>query len=277
MPLNGQFSQQENAFVLAMNPVSSGRVLGTHLQKPGGNGAARWTMIWLCLLANTINYFDRANFAVAAPTIRKKLGLDAAVMGVMLSRFFWTHSVKQLPFGWFADSDVQNMSGRRHPGLVRYHAVDVRAEREPRVAVLCDCLWSAGVRRRQQLVAAGRCRADSRALSSIHASSSRLTATFPRHVLRFRLSRGDQPRNLPPATPASPSRRATDPSWPADHVTDPPRSARRRWPPSDLSTGAERARPRMALPKNLSELPEIQAEPRLGADSRRRQRKKLRL
>lgn len=64
---------------------------------------ARWMMIWLCFLANTVNYIDRANLAVAAPSIGRELGLDAAAMGVILSAFFWTYSVMQLPFGWFAD------------------------------------------------------------------------------------------------------------------------------------------------------------------------------
>jgi MFS transporter, ACS family, D-galactonate transporter len=63
----------------------------------------RWTMIFLCFLASTINYIDRANLAVAAPYIRADLGLDAATMGFILSGFFWTYSVMQMPFGWFAD------------------------------------------------------------------------------------------------------------------------------------------------------------------------------
>jgi len=64
---------------------------------------ARWTMIFLCCLANTINYIDRANLAVAAPTIQRELGIDAAMIGLILSGFFWTYSVMQMPFGWFAD------------------------------------------------------------------------------------------------------------------------------------------------------------------------------
>ena len=65
--------------------------------------AARWTMIILCCLANTINYIDRANLAVAAPIMSRELGIDAAEMGLVLSGFFWTYSVMQMPFGWFAD------------------------------------------------------------------------------------------------------------------------------------------------------------------------------
>src|SRR5246127_5170848 len=64
---------------------------------------ARWTMIFLCCLANTINYVDRANLAVAAPIMQRELGFDSATMGFILGGFFWTYAVMQMPFGWFAD------------------------------------------------------------------------------------------------------------------------------------------------------------------------------
>ena len=35
-------------------------------------------MIFLCFLANVINFIDRANLAIAAPYITTELGLDAA-------------------------------------------------------------------------------------------------------------------------------------------------------------------------------------------------------
>ena len=50
----------------------------------------RWTMIFMCFLANVINFVDRANLAIAAPSIRAELGLDAVGMGLVLSAFFWT-------------------------------------------------------------------------------------------------------------------------------------------------------------------------------------------
>jgi ACS family D-galactonate transporter-like MFS transporter len=64
---------------------------------------ARWIMIVMCCLANTINYIDRANLAVAAPTMQRELGFDAATMGFILGGFFWTYAFMQMPFGWFAD------------------------------------------------------------------------------------------------------------------------------------------------------------------------------
>jgi ACS family D-galactonate transporter-like MFS transporter len=63
----------------------------------------RWLMIWLCFLANAIAYIDRTNIAVATPAIRAELGIQADVMGLVLSAFFWTYAFTQLPAGWFID------------------------------------------------------------------------------------------------------------------------------------------------------------------------------
>ncbi|ALK32988.1 MFS transporter [Burkholderia plantarii] len=63
----------------------------------------RWAMILMCFLANVINFVDRANLAIAAPSIRADLGLDAVGMGLVLSAFFWTYAFLQLPAGWFID------------------------------------------------------------------------------------------------------------------------------------------------------------------------------
>ena len=63
----------------------------------------RWVVIFLCFLAIAINYIDRANLAVAAPQIEKALGIGPAEMGLILSGFFWTYALMQMPFGWFVD------------------------------------------------------------------------------------------------------------------------------------------------------------------------------
>ncbi|MDR3097207.1 MAG: MFS transporter [Paraburkholderia sp.] len=64
---------------------------------------ARWMVVFFCFLAIAVNYIDRANLAVAAPHIMKEFGLGPASMGLLLSGFFWTYAVMQLPFGWFVD------------------------------------------------------------------------------------------------------------------------------------------------------------------------------
>jgi len=63
----------------------------------------RWLMIWLCFLANAIGYIDRANLSIAAPMIRSEMGIDAETIGWIMSTFFWTYAVMQLPAGWLVD------------------------------------------------------------------------------------------------------------------------------------------------------------------------------
>ena len=63
----------------------------------------RWLIIWMCFLGNAIAYIDRANLAIAAPSIRAELNIDPATMGWVLGTFFWTYAVMQLPAGWFID------------------------------------------------------------------------------------------------------------------------------------------------------------------------------
>ncbi|CAN7559853.1 MFS transporter [Caballeronia sp. 15711] len=63
----------------------------------------RWMVIFLCFLAIAINYVDRANLAVAAPQIQKALNIGPAQMGLVMSGFFWTYALMQMPFGWFVD------------------------------------------------------------------------------------------------------------------------------------------------------------------------------
>ena len=64
---------------------------------------ARWLMVWLCFMALAVNYTDRANLAVAAPSIRQALHLDSTTMGFLLGSFFWTYAIMQLPAGWLVD------------------------------------------------------------------------------------------------------------------------------------------------------------------------------
>lgn len=63
----------------------------------------RWTMIFLCFLANAINFIDRANLAIATPYISADLNLTPTEMGLIMSAFFWTYAMLQMPVGWFID------------------------------------------------------------------------------------------------------------------------------------------------------------------------------
>ena len=63
----------------------------------------RWSIVGLLLVASIINYFDRATISMALPVISKELHLDPATKGVLLSAFFWSYALMQIPVGWCAD------------------------------------------------------------------------------------------------------------------------------------------------------------------------------
>ena len=65
--------------------------------------SVRWRIFLLILLIVAINYVDRASLSVAMPTISQEFGIDAAAQGILLSSFFWTYALMQIPGGWLAD------------------------------------------------------------------------------------------------------------------------------------------------------------------------------
>jgi MFS family permease len=62
-----------------------------------------WTIAGLLFVAGFINYLDRAIVSVALPVIAVDLHLDGTAKGVLLSAFFWSYALMQLPVGWAAD------------------------------------------------------------------------------------------------------------------------------------------------------------------------------
>jgi len=50
-----------------------------------------------------INYVDRGTLATAAHLMQGDLHLNHAQMGLLLSAFFWTYTVSQIPVGWLAE------------------------------------------------------------------------------------------------------------------------------------------------------------------------------
>lgn len=63
----------------------------------------RWRVFFMLLMLVTINYVDRAVLSIAMPAIQKDLGLDPAIVGLILSSFFWGYAIMQIPSGWIAD------------------------------------------------------------------------------------------------------------------------------------------------------------------------------
>jgi ACS family D-galactonate transporter-like MFS transporter len=65
--------------------------------------ARAWTIAGLLFAAGFINYFDRAIVSIALPVIGAELHLGPAAKGVLLSAFFWSYALMQLPVGWAVD------------------------------------------------------------------------------------------------------------------------------------------------------------------------------
>ncbi len=63
----------------------------------------RWTLVGLLFVASFINYLDRATISVALPLISLDLHLGPETKGLLLSSFFWSYALMQVPIGWCAD------------------------------------------------------------------------------------------------------------------------------------------------------------------------------
>ncbi len=63
----------------------------------------RWWIALLLFIAGLINYFDRTIVSVALPAIAADLGLGPELKGVLLSAFFWSYALMQIPVGWLSD------------------------------------------------------------------------------------------------------------------------------------------------------------------------------
>jgi len=66
-------------------------------------------MITLLVIAVLINYVDRGNLALAAPMLSREWGISASRLGILLSAFFWTYVVLQVPVGWLVDRFSANL------------------------------------------------------------------------------------------------------------------------------------------------------------------------
>ncbi|HEV2500121.1 MAG TPA: MFS transporter [Terriglobia bacterium] len=63
----------------------------------------RWIVLSLVFFGIVICYIDRGNLGIAAPSIMQDFRIQPATMGVLLSAFFWTYALFQLPAGALVD------------------------------------------------------------------------------------------------------------------------------------------------------------------------------
>ena len=76
---------------------------GSGAAAPGISNKRRWAIVGLLFTASLINYLDRATISFALPLISRDLHLAPATKGLLLSSFFWSYALMQIPIGWCAD------------------------------------------------------------------------------------------------------------------------------------------------------------------------------
>ena len=63
----------------------------------------RWAIVGLLFSASLINYLDRAAISFALPQLSKDFHLTPESKGLLLSSFFWSYALMQVPIGWCSD------------------------------------------------------------------------------------------------------------------------------------------------------------------------------
>jgi MFS family permease len=63
----------------------------------------RWTVLGLIFFGILISYVDRGNLSIAAASIMRDFRLAPSSMGLLLSAFFWTYALFQIPAGFMVD------------------------------------------------------------------------------------------------------------------------------------------------------------------------------
>ena len=65
--------------------------------------SVRWKIFGIIFLITLINLVDRISLSIAMPTISKEMDLSPTIQGLILSSFFWSYTLLQLPGGWLID------------------------------------------------------------------------------------------------------------------------------------------------------------------------------
>src|SRR2546427_2956472 len=92
----------EECFLI--NQSESALASSPHLPRilPVSN-SRRWSVVGLLFAASLINYFDRATISMALPLLSVDFKLGPQEKGLLLSSFFWSYALMQIPIGWCAD------------------------------------------------------------------------------------------------------------------------------------------------------------------------------
>ncbi len=63
----------------------------------------RYFILAMLFVVTTLNFVDRSTISMAAPAMRKDLGINTVNMGYIFSAFGWSYTALQIPGGWLLD------------------------------------------------------------------------------------------------------------------------------------------------------------------------------
>jgi ACS family D-galactonate transporter-like MFS transporter len=63
----------------------------------------RWAVVGLLFAAVLVNYVDRGNLSIVAVPLMNEFGMSTVSLGTLLSAFFWTYTLLQIPVGFVVD------------------------------------------------------------------------------------------------------------------------------------------------------------------------------
>ena len=89
-----------------MSTTASSGAVGQPFHPEGTRPATAPRMYWvlsLLSLSVLINYIDRSNLSIAAPLLKTELHISNTQLGTLLSAFFWSYALMQIPAGWLVD------------------------------------------------------------------------------------------------------------------------------------------------------------------------------
>src|SRR5579859_7052219 len=101
--VHAAFPRSQGGLVSLQEEASATRAPGAGRSARTSRSNVRWKLFVLLLVLVGVNYIDRGSISVALPIIQKEFGLAPELVGLLLSAFFWTYALMQVPVGWLID------------------------------------------------------------------------------------------------------------------------------------------------------------------------------
>jgi MFS family permease len=86
-----------------MTPTADERATGATADESARPTGVRHGMVLLAMFVAVLLYLDRVCLSTAANVVQRDLGISGPEMDWVLSAFFWTYALAQLPAGWIGD------------------------------------------------------------------------------------------------------------------------------------------------------------------------------